>query len=226
MIQIAAVQMTKWIPRSLLARQLEAIDPIRAARLQRLHLDEDFQRGVVGPALVRHLVRRIVQCGKDILHFGTSEFGKPYLLQYPDLHFNLSHSGDWVVCSVSSLPVGIDVEEKRPVELEIARRFFSRCEYEELMQIAAADRIDHFYNLWTVKESYVKMNGLGLSQPLDTFSVIWYDQNDIGFVQDDLPVDGVVASVSDALEHHKLAVCAHVRPNWANLEVISMECLI
>jgi len=226
MIRVAAVPMTRWLPRSRLASQLATIDPRRAARLERLHRDEDFQRGVVGGLLVSHLVRRVVHGVKEILHFGTGEFGKPYLLRHPGLHFNISHSGGWVVCAVSSSPVGIDVEEIRPVDFDIARRFFSRSEYDELMQRAPADRLDQFYNLWTVKESYVKMNGHGLSQPLDAFAVCRSVSKQIGFLAGDRPVEGVVACVSDGLERHKLAMCARGRPDFEGLEVISMELLL
>ncbi len=226
MIRVAAVPMTRWVPRSLLAQQLAAIDPRRAARLERLHRDEDFQRGIVGALLVSHLVRCAVNGTQEILHFGIGEFGKPYLLRYPGLHFNLSHSGGWVVCAVASSPVGIDVEEIRPVDFDIARRFFSRSEYDELMRRALADRLDHFYNLWTVKESYVKLNGHGLSQPLDAFAVCWSASKGIGLFEGDRPVEGVVASVSDALERHKLALCARDGPEFEGLEVISMESLL
>lgn len=218
--------MTRWVPRSRLAPLLASIDPRRAARLERLHRDEDFQRGVVGGVLVSHLVRRAAHGVQEILQFGTGEFGKPYLLGHPGLHFNLSHSGGWVVCAVSSSPVGIDVEEIRPVDFDIARRFFSRSEYDDLMQREPADRLDRFYNLWTVKESYVKMNGHGLSQPLDAFEVCWSASKDIGFFEGSWPVEGVVAYVSDVLERHKLALCAHCSSEFEGLEVISMERLL
>jgi len=226
LIRVAAVHMTRWVPRSRLAPQLAVIDPRRAARLTRLHRDEDFQRGVLGGVLVSHLVRRAVHGAQEILQFGTGAFGKPYLLLYPGLHFNLSHSGDWVVGAVSSSAVGIDVEEIRPIDFDIARRFFARREYDELMQRASADRLDHFFNLWTVKESYIKMHGHGLSQPLDAFAVYLSESKNINFFEGDRLIDGVVASVSDALDRHKLALCTLGRSEFEGLEIIPMDHLL
>ena len=88
--------------------------------------------------------------------------GKPYLAENGNVFFNLSHSGQMVMCAVSDREVGCDVEEKAAFDPALAAYVMTK---EELRYIDAAHeeaRQDIFYRLWTLKESYMKATGLGL----------------------------------------------------------------
>ncbi|MBS1775586.1 MAG: 4'-phosphopantetheinyl transferase superfamily protein [Bacteroidetes bacterium] len=99
-------------------------------------------------------------------------FGKPYLENHKNIKFNISHSGHWVVCAVSHQEIGIDVEQVRNIDLDIAQHYFSESERNDLLVQPLVKQMDYFYRLWTLKESYIKMLGEGLSCPLDSFSVV------------------------------------------------------
>lgn len=43
--------------------------------------------------------------------FAYGENGKPFLADFPGVHFNLSHCARAVLCAVADVPVGCDVEE-------------------------------------------------------------------------------------------------------------------
>lgn len=110
--------------------------------------------------------------------------GKPFIPGLPDIHFNLSHSGDYMACAFSDREVGLDLQEhSRPHTslVRIAKRFFSAREYEAILALppehssvgpghpkSAADfdnsarRLSLFYKLWTIKEAYLKYLGCGL----------------------------------------------------------------
>lgn len=77
--------------------------------------------------------------------------------------FSLSHAGDYVAVAVDTLPVGIDIERNRPYKASLAKRYFSKEEQELPLP---------FTQIWTLKESFLKVTGMGLSFGLDTFSVI------------------------------------------------------
>ena len=109
----------------------------------------------------------------------TDEFGKPHLLIKGDsnegsalsgLHFSLSHSGDYAVCAVNDAPVGVDIEVIGKEAENIARRFFAP---EELEYIHDAES---FYHIWSLKESFMKITGLGMKLPMDMFCVTDYDK--------------------------------------------------
>ena len=133
----------------------------------------DRNRFILSHGHVRLILARYLGCDPDQLNFSTNEYGKPEL-QGHSLEFNLSHSGDFALLAVSHHhKVGIDVERVRQdTELEnLARRFFSGREYSELMAIPQDQRSAAFFRCWTLKEAYIKAQGLGLSLPLDSFDV-------------------------------------------------------
>lgn len=110
------------------------------------------------------------RAGARDLAMGYGTYGKPYLLHHPHIHFNVSHSGTMAVCVVSSVPVGIDVEERHPYDDGVARLCFVD---EELAWIRQQDDASHaFTRLWTRKESYLKLLGCGLSKAANSFSAL------------------------------------------------------
>ena len=97
--------------------------------------------------------------------------GKPYLANGA-IFFNLSHSGERVMCAVSDMEVGCDVQKIGTTSLKIADRFFSASERQLLNSIEdESAKINMFYRLWTLKESYIKAVGTGLKTSLKSFSV-------------------------------------------------------
>ncbi len=96
------------------------------------------------------------------LETASGDWGKPWFPGRPDLHFNLSHSGFFAVCALSDAPVGVDIEQVRPVSEALVGRVCTPREAGLLPQEEALRR-DQFCRLWTVKESVMKYFGAGLS---------------------------------------------------------------
>lgn len=92
-----------------------------------------------------------------------------------DTAYNLSHSGDYVLCSVSTgqkAKVGCDIEEMKEPNLKIARRFFCTAEYERIAgEDHEAMRQEFFYRYWVLKESFAKATREGLALGMDTFEI-------------------------------------------------------
>lgn len=105
----------------------------------------------------------------DILR---SAHGKPYLCGVtPALYFNISHSGDYVVAAFSDAETGIDIEKKTACRMEVARRFFHPEETARLEAAGEEERRQLFFDYWTIKESFLKYTGSGLTAPLSGFRV-------------------------------------------------------
>ncbi|HOI88261.1 MAG TPA: 4'-phosphopantetheinyl transferase superfamily protein [Lentimicrobium sp.] len=133
----------------------------------------DVQRSLLGEVITRHLLERV--CGKlpDDREFFIGEKGKPEPGGLQGIHFNVSHSGDWVVAALSPFPVGVDVERMRKVPEGVANRFFS--EKEKAWLASANNEIEKaeiFFTLWTLKESFLKALGTGLTRSLSSFTVV------------------------------------------------------
>ena len=85
--------------------------------------------------------------------------------------YNLSHSGDYAVLAVSSGSVGVDLEQIRPIDWNlISARFFHPLERAFLAQ--SDDPLNAFFAIWTLKESYLKAEGLGFSVSPASFSIL------------------------------------------------------
>ncbi|WP_111289649.1 4'-phosphopantetheinyl transferase family protein [Bacillus safensis] len=130
----------------------------------------DARRTLLGEVFVRQMIHDMYEMPVDQIVFETEGNGKPVVRQLPSFHFNLSHSGDWVVCAVDNAPVGIDIEEIKPIDLAIAKRFFSADEYEDLLSQPAERQEAYFFHLWSMKEAFIKLTGKGLSYGLSSFT--------------------------------------------------------
>ncbi len=101
--------------------------------------------------------------------------GKPYIKNSP-LHFNLSHSGDCVLCLCGTEKVGCDIQTKCEYKEKVAKRFFTEREYEFLCK--SEDKALDFTRIWTMKESILKYHGDGLSGGLDSYDFSGFIKKD------------------------------------------------
>ncbi len=147
----------------------EKIDSFRFIKDKKLSLGVEI--------LFRNALSELGEDRRDII---VTDSGKPHL-RGSDIEFNLSHSESRVMCCVSDRIVGCDVEKIEPIDLEIAKRYFFGSEYETIMSVDDDQRNDVFYRFWTLKESFIKAIGLGMSVPLDSFRITLGD--DIGVEQ-------------------------------------------
>ncbi|WP_322923023.1 4'-phosphopantetheinyl transferase family protein [Paenibacillus campi] len=171
MINITGVYVPELLSEETMERMRTAVSEERRQQSLRFQRQQDAQRSLLGELLVLYILQERYQLPADTLTFSKNSYGKPYLSEHTDIHFNLSHAGDWVICADGNVPVGADIERVRPIDFAIAERFFTASEYKLLMNTAEQDRLQLFYTLWTLKESYIKFIGKGLSIPLDSFSI-------------------------------------------------------
>lgn len=98
----------------------------------------------------------------------TDASGKPVV---EGICFNLSHSGTHVICAVSQKPVGCDIEEVKNAPKQIEGRAFSPEERIHLKELDCDAYNREFYRLWTRKESFLKMKGIGIRVSLQTLEL-------------------------------------------------------
>ncbi len=134
--------------------------------------------------------------------FKTEKFGKAYISNHENIHFNLSHSGKIVLCTISDREVGADVEYIDPeIDLNIARHYFYNSEYENIMN--AKNRQEEFFKYWVLKESYMKYTGLGMNLKLDSFEIIIEDRIRLKNDKENLKFN-----LFD-IENYKLGIASH-----------------
>jgi 4'-phosphopantetheinyl transferase len=157
--------------------ELVTLSDAERARADRFHFPADRARFVASHAALREILAFYLDIEPVALAFGESVHGKPFV-EAPDagreLRFSLSHSGDVALVAVGrGWEVGVDVERVRPLDdLEgFATRYFSPAERDALARVPSADRVRAFFEVWTLKEAYLKACGEGLLRALDAFDV-------------------------------------------------------
>jgi 4'-phosphopantetheinyl transferase len=155
----------------------DILSPEERQKARRFHFQVDRERHVVGRALVRIAIGRLLDRRPDNLHFRYNNFGKPYLADDANergLQFNVSHSGELILVALAAnRKIGVDVERvRRDLNIDgIAGRFFSSREQADLAALPVDLRHDAFFRCWSQKEAFIKAQGEGLSLPLDSFDV-------------------------------------------------------
>lgn len=96
------------------------------------------------------------------------DVGKPYLKTYPDIHFNITHCPQLVMCGFDEAPLGLDAEKFDSFPKSIFRRTLSEEEKMIFQDCDPETKKDQqlFYCYWTLKESWIKQSGKGLTQKL------------------------------------------------------------
>lgn len=169
---------------------------------------KDRQRSLLGECLSRWALSRSTGISPEKLNIQRSEKGKPWLDAVSAPFFNVSHSGEWVVVALSEQNVGVDVERIRTPVYRVAKRYFSAKEVRRLNNLNEHKKKLYFFDLWTLKESYLKLLGKGLTASLGSFTII---QNEGGFKLElkGKIEDNIYFKMPDLDPEYKLAICSN-----------------
>ena len=198
-----------------------AVSPARREKALRFRQAADQRLSLGAGLLLRHALREAgLSAQGDEPDSGPE--GKPFL-SGSGFCFNLSHSGDWALCAAAPFDVGCDVERVRPVDLSLSRRFHPD-EAAALLALPTEEaRLELFFRLWTLKESFMKVTGLGMALPLKAFRIIPGD------------APAVLQSVDDRIYRFreyaeipgcKCAVCAAGDWGETPLQIVTAEVLL
>ena len=126
------------------------------------------------------------------------EHGKPDFAG-GGLHFNLSHSGQYVCCALAEEEVGIDIQRMRPMKnMRVAERFFSQGENNLLRECESEkERQELFYRIWVRKEAYAKLSGAGIAAVVECDVMT-------------KPLESVCWRELEQPEGYRMAVCRYV----------------
>jgi 4'-phosphopantetheinyl transferase len=176
---------------------------------------------VAGELLARYSVGHFLGKPDQQINLIFGEKGKPHIGNLEDVHYNISHSGHYVVCAVAPSEIGIDVERIRKVNLRIAERFFSPSEIHDLMACEEEIRMQYFITLWTIKESYLKAIGRGLTQHLNSFTIVKNGESYFLTGNDEAETYGIE---NQQLDHeYMMAICAPLPYSPSEIRHVSLN---
>lgn len=210
MIRTYYIDVRQFEDEMLFQEKLCLLSPYRQQKTARLKQEQDRRRSLGAGLALDHALRT---CGYGLrerdMEYVLGEWGKPSFREYPQLHFSLSHSGDYAICSIGESPVGNDIERLKKGRLGVAERFFTAQELAVLYGGQNRERknshpdactrdsrkvldegdgrqrgeddeetMQRMFRIWTMKESFLKVTGVGMTLPLDAFSVIVDEERD------------------------------------------------
>ena len=151
---------------SMLEKKLPLVPPERQERIETAKRPETKSSLLAAGLLLNTVMKQ--EYNISAFEVAIANHGKPYLVGHEDIHFNLSHSGTIAVCTVSDTEVGVDIEKTDAPHdmMGVANRFFSLLEYNAMLM--SYNPKEAFCRLWTLRESYVKMRGMGFAIGLST----------------------------------------------------------
>jgi len=109
------------------------------------------------------------------MEINFNKYNKPFLSDYPDFHFNISHSGNYVMLGFSRYPLGVDIERivtyNKSTIMKLAKIVFHKTEVQLLLQQIENEAQFLFTKLWSIKESFIKAIGKGFYADTKSFTI-------------------------------------------------------
>ena len=188
------------------ALALSWMTPQERTRFDRFRRDEDRFMFALGRSMARRLVGEALQVSPADWQWREGPHGRPEIDHPTEWHFNVSHSAGLVVCAIGrTRELGVDLEDmqRRTPDRALVPRYCSPAEAADV-DLQGEAWSDRFLRYWTLKESYLKARGLGISVPL----------SEISFRLDDatgarVSFDGSLAGTDDQWLFHIQPVAPH-----------------
>jgi len=138
----------------------------RWENIQHYRCYEDKKRSIYSEMLVKYAVYNS-KSPIEKIQFEENNYGKPRVKGW-NLNYNVSHSGNYVVLAINNKDIGIDIQEKFEIDFGVLQ-FFHKFEQKAIQKDPSL-----FFTFWSLKESYLKYLGVGLSRSLDSFVIMNY----------------------------------------------------
>jgi 4'-phosphopantetheinyl transferase len=158
------------------------LDPTKQQHASAFKNESLRRRYVEIHARLRILLGDAVNAAPERLRIHKAEYGKPFLADYPELAFNLSHTANKMVVAIAyNCDLGVDIEQCKPRKnlAALVDKCFSEEEKAYWQQLPEAQQTLAFYQFWVRKEAFVKAIGRGIALGLKQCVVNPENQNEL-----------------------------------------------
>lgn len=155
---------------SVFEKLLPMVSTKRQNNILKLRFEKEKITSLLTELLIRHEVSRQLHIPCSEVCIGYGDYGKPFLINDSNYFFSVSHSGNCIAFISSNCPIGIDLEQIQKCNMLVAKHCFTSQEYKFVEE--SIDANEAFYKIWTAKEAYVKMLGVGLSKCFKSFDIL------------------------------------------------------
>ncbi|WP_406538132.1 4'-phosphopantetheinyl transferase family protein [Fibrobacter sp.] len=146
----------------------------RAQKVDKYRYFKDRKLSALAYILLRYAL--IEEKGIDEkVEFEFGPYGKPFIKGMPELQFSLSHSAEGIVCGLANSPVGVDIADIDPTNLDCIKSAMHPSEQHAIKH--SNDKARTFARFWSMKESYLKYTGTGIDSCIADLDFSEYDEN-------------------------------------------------
>lgn len=142
----------------------ETISEYRLKKAKNYKNEDDRKLSILSSLLLDKALKKHDLSERD-MKYTFNAYGKPYFANAEDLHFSISHSGEYAMVVLSDKEIGCDIQQIKDINMGIADRFFTADERE------CVKSTEDFFRIWALKESFIKAVGKGLAIPLNSFTI-------------------------------------------------------
>ncbi|MGM0921432.1 MAG: 4'-phosphopantetheinyl transferase family protein [Bacillota bacterium] len=190
-LEVIAFKLGDPLPHKCIEQKLKELPNDERQRILRFHKLVDQQRTLLASLFIRKRLQKLLALPLPNLHIRRDQKGRPFLADFHEWEgdFNLSHSGEWIISGVTTTGrIGVDVEEIQPIDPSIIKLCLTQEEINYLQSIPPEKRLLFFFEIWTLKEAFVKATGQGLQCSMDSFGFDMdaWSQNKITLRKNDL----------------------------------------
>ncbi|HDR7912403.1 TPA: 4'-phosphopantetheinyl transferase superfamily protein [Bacillus wiedmannii] len=178
MIEVFLINISK-ISENKMKKMESSINKDILNEIQLIKVKEERKRRITSAYFLKDLLSKKLGVPPANIEIMKNEYGKKRCSNDVNLHFNISHSGDWVAVGFSRFEIGIDIEEMLEFDFKEVIPFFVEEEQVYLNGLNKQKKMFQFYRMWTAKESYMKYTGLGFNLDLNSFSVPFQNYGEI-----------------------------------------------
>ena len=176
---------------------LKTLKKEKQCKISKILKDEDKKRSILGEVLLINLLNEL-NIDYTTINIIKNKFGKPYIKDL-NLFFNISHSKDFVICAISNMKIGIDIEKIREINKSIVNQFATDKEKDFIYEL------DREYNkrsfeIFTLKEAYFKCLGTNLNN----IKEIEFELNN-NIVKSN--IDGYEFKLIHEIDNYVIAIC-------------------
>jgi len=206
-------------------KALPMLEQGRRQKIKGIRRREDRLRSIYAGLLLRY---GFLQEGYSVqeweqIQITYGENGKPTSVLHPTFCFSLSHSGEYVACGVDRCQLGVDLQWMKPWNINVTKRFFAAEEYERLCKISnEEEQKKQFYQMWTAKESYVKLTGDGIGKGINQYIT---DEN-YQLICDEAKRRLAVMKIYEDIEEYMLCCCTKDGELCQEVQMISIDTLM
>ena len=166
MIEIYVMDISPLRDRELYGLAYSKLSEDRQRKALRIKRDDERIRSVGASLLLEYVLGKR---GVSEFVYSYGKHGKPCLAGREDIRFNISHSGERVMCALSDTPVGCDVERVSAVATGLEKRVLTVREIDIYERLDGREKT--FFRFWTAKESFIKAIGEGMSVSLGDIEI-------------------------------------------------------